>query len=132
MGELHRTTRHGDKGLPTEGDYPLSTPPGKPGFRLRNFSQARIFASDMEPESPEQAIGKGYKYLAAGLRFAGGIVVFLLGGLGLDSWLHTTPLFLLIGTVLGAVLGFLSVYRELMADQANRPTWKNRRGRGGR
>jgi ATP synthase protein I len=82
----------------------------------------------MEPESPEQAIGKGYKYLAAGLRFAGGIVVFLLGGLGLDSWLHTTPLFLLIGTVLGAVLGFLSVYRELMADQANRPTWKNRRG----
>jgi F0F1-type ATP synthase assembly protein I len=86
----------------------------------------------MEPESPEQAIGKGYKYLAAGLRFAGGIVVFLLAGLGLDSWLHTTPLFLLTGTVAGAVLGFLSVYRELMADQANRPTWKSRHGRGGR
>lgn len=78
----------------------------------------------MEPESPEQAIGKGYKYVAAALRFAGGIVVFLLAGLGLDRWLHTTPLFLLTGTVLGAVLGFLSVYRELMADQANRPTWK--------
>jgi len=82
-------------------------------------------------ETPEQSIGKGYKYLAAGLRFAGGIVLFLLGGLMLDRWLHTTPLFLLVGTVLGAVLGFLSVYRELMADQANRPTWKRGRGAGG-
>lgn len=80
----------------------------------------------MEPETPEQSIGKGYKYLAAGLRFAGGIVVFLFGGLLLDRWLHTVPLFLLVGTFLGAVLGFLSVYRELMADRANQPTWRKR------
>ena len=82
----------------------------------------------MAPETPEQSIGKGYKYLAAGLRFAGGIVVFLFGGLLLDGWLHTTPLFLLVGVVLGAVLGFLSVYRELMSDSANRPTWGSRKG----
>lgn len=80
----------------------------------------------MAAESPEQSIGKGYKYLAAGLRFAGGIVVFLFGGLLLDKWLHTTPLLLIVGTVAGAVLGFLSVYRELMADPANRGTWKKR------
>ncbi|HEV8356860.1 MAG TPA: AtpZ/AtpI family protein [Gemmatimonadales bacterium] len=80
----------------------------------------------MEPETPEQAIGKGYKYLATGLRFAGAIVVFLLGGLALDRWLHTLPLFLIAGTVLGAVLGFVSVYRELAADQANQPTWRER------
>jgi F0F1-type ATP synthase assembly protein I len=77
----------------------------------------------MEPESPEQSIGKGYKYLAMGLRFAGGIVVFLFGGLLVDRWLHTTPVFLVAGTVIGALLGFLSVYRELMADPANRPTY---------
>jgi F0F1-type ATP synthase assembly protein I len=81
----------------------------------------------MEPETPEQSIGKGYKYLAAGLRFAGGIVVFLFGGLLLDRWLHTLPLFLLVGTFLGGGLGFLSVYRELMADAANRPTWRKRK-----
>ena len=61
-------------------------------------------------------MGKGYKYLAAGLRFAGGIVVFLFLGLLLDRKLNTTPLFLLIGVVLGAVLGFLSVYREVTAE----------------
>jgi F0F1-type ATP synthase assembly protein I len=77
----------------------------------------------MEPESREQALGKGYKYLAMGLRFAGAILVFLFGGFFLDRWLHTTPVFLLSGTFLGAGLGFLSVYRELSADQANRPTW---------
>ena len=81
----------------------------------------------MAPETPEQSIGKGYKYLAAGLRFAGGIVVFLFGGLLLDRALHTTPIFLITGTILGAVLGFLSVYRELMSDPANRPTWGKRR-----
>ena len=84
----------------------------------------------MAAESPEQSIGKGYKYLAAGLRFAGGIVVFLFGGLLLDGWLHTTPLFLIVGTLLGAGLGFLSVYRELVADPANRPTWRQRRSGG--
>ena len=77
----------------------------------------------MAVESPEQSMGKGYKYLAAGLRFAGGIVVFLFGGLMLDRWLHTTPFLLILGTLLGGTLGFLSVYRELMADKANQPTW---------
>jgi len=67
-------------------------------------------------------MGKGYKYLAAGLRFAGGIVVFLFLGLLLDRKLNTTPLFLLIGVFLGAGLGFLSVYREVMSE--------SRRGRG--
>jgi F0F1-type ATP synthase assembly protein I len=84
----------------------------------------------MAPDTPEQSMGKGYKYLAAGLRFAGGIVVFLFLGLLLDRRLRTTPLFLLVGVALGAGLGFLSLYRELMADPANRPTWRGRRGGG--
>ncbi len=70
----------------------------------------------MERETPEQSIGRGYKYLAAGLRFAGGIVVFLFLGLLLDRKLNTTPLFLLIGVFVGGGLGFLSVYREVMAE----------------
>jgi F0F1-type ATP synthase assembly protein I len=87
----------------------------------------------MEPESPEQAMGKGYKYLAAGIRFAGGTVVFLLAGLWLDRRLGTSPLLTLFGALLGAFLGGLSMYRELMADKANRPTWRGRgKGEGGR
>ena len=70
-------------------------------------------------------MGKGYKYLAAGLRFAGGTVVFLLVGLWLDRRLKISPLLTLTGALLGAFLGGLSMYRELMADKANRPTWKS-------
>jgi F0F1-type ATP synthase assembly protein I len=88
----------------------------------------------MEPEQEDRAIGQGYKYLGAGLRFGGAIVMFLLGGLALDRWLHTKPLFILVGTFVGAGLGFLSIWRELKADPANRPTWHGgktgRRGDG--
>ena len=100
---------------------PGSSSPAKPGVRP-------------EPEGASQEIGAGYKYLATGLRFAGGIVLFVVGGLFLDRWLHTSPLFILVGTVVGSGLSFLSVYRELLADAKNRPTWRGRRadGRGGR
>lgn len=85
----------------------------------------------MEPEQPDKAIGQGYKYLGSGLRFGGAIVMFLLAGLGLDSWLKTKPLFMLVGTFVGAGLGFLSIWRELKADPANQSTWKGGRLDGG-
>jgi len=71
----------------------------------------------MAEENREQELGRGYKYFAMGLRFAGGIVVFMFAGLFLDRKLGTIPLFLLIGTIGGAVLGFLSIYRELTAEE---------------
>jgi ATP synthase protein I len=64
-------------------------------------------------------MGEGYKYVSLGLTFAGGIVVFVLLGLVLDRWLGTTPVFILIGTFLGTVLSFLTVYRKL-EDEARR------------
>ena len=81
----------------------------------------------MAPESPEQAIGKGYKYLASGLRFGIGTLAFLLAGLWLDRRLHTRPFLTVLGALLGAFLGGFSMYRELMADKANRPTWHQKR-----
>jgi F0F1-type ATP synthase assembly protein I len=59
----------------------------------------------------------GQKYFASGLRFAGGIVLFVLLGWGFDRWLGTTPLGIVVGTVVGSVLSFLSVYRELVTDR---------------
>ncbi len=59
----------------------------------------------------------GQKYLAVGMKFAGGIIVFMFGGLALDRWLGTMPLFTIGGTVLGAVLSFLSVYRQVVTDK---------------
>jgi F0F1-type ATP synthase assembly protein I len=66
---------------------------------------------------PETGMALGQKYFAAGLRFAGGIVLFVLLGWALDRWLGTTPLGIVVGTIVGSVLSFLSIYRELVTDQ---------------
>lgn len=81
----------------------------------------------MEPRrGPVSGFGLGHKYLALGLRFAGGIILFMLAGLALDRWLGLLPLLTIAGTLTGGVLSFLSVYRELMDDEA-----KARRRRSG-
>ena len=61
-------------------------------------------------------MGEGYRYVAMGIQFAGGILMFMAAGFALDRWLHLIPLFTVAGTLLGAVLGFLSVYRRLQAE----------------
>jgi ATP synthase protein I len=71
-------------------------------------------------------LGEGYKYVSLGLMFAGGIVAFLLLGFGLDRWLGTTPLFILIGTFLGTVLSFLTVYRKLEEEARQRREQKGK------
>ncbi len=82
---------------------------------LLNFSQGTNFVA-MPANRPDRGFGDGTQYLAAAVRFAGAVVMFLLGGLAVDRWLHLTPLFTLIGALGGAVLGFVSVYREFQAD----------------
>lgn len=66
---------------------------------------------------PDKGMALGQKYFAAGLRFAGGIVLFVLLGHGLDRWLGITPVGVVAGTIVGTVLSFLSIYRELVADR---------------
>jgi F0F1-type ATP synthase assembly protein I len=65
---------------------------------------------------PDKGMAQGQKYFAVGLKFAGGVVLFTLGGYGLDSWLHTIPLFTIAGTLGGAVLSFISVYRQVVTE----------------
>jgi F0F1-type ATP synthase assembly protein I len=62
---------------------------------------------------PGRGLALGQKYFAVGLKFAAGIVVFLFAGFWLDRRTGTLPLFTLLGTVVGAVLSFLSVYRDV-------------------
>jgi F0F1-type ATP synthase assembly protein I len=61
-------------------------------------------------------MAQGQKYFAVGLKFAGGVVLFTLGGYALDRWLHTIPLFTIAGTLGGSVLSFISVYRQLVTE----------------
>ena len=52
--------------------------------------------------------------LGAGMQFAGAIILFLFAGRWLDARLGTEPWLLLLGVMLGAVGGFVSLYRQLV------------------
>ncbi len=84
----------------------------------------------MADRGHHRGFGAGNKYLAAAMRFAGGVTLFLFCGLWLDRRIKTTPLFTLVGALGGAILGFISVYREYQADpdhQAEPRSWSEKR-----
>ncbi len=60
--------------------------------------------------------GEGYKLVGLGGTLAAAIILFMLGGLALDRWLRLTPLFTLVGTAVGAILGFVNVYWKVQAE----------------
>ena len=53
-------------------------------------------------------------YASVGIQFAVTILVFVAGGWWLDGRLGTTPIFILLGMLLGAVAAFYKLYRTLM------------------
>lgn len=75
-------------------------------------------------------LGEGYKYVAMGFQFAGGIIMFMAAGFGLDRWLGITPVLTVSGTLVGAVLSFLSVYFRLTAEQDARRREKDAGNKG--
>jgi ATP synthase protein I len=56
--------------------------------------------------------------LVTGLGFSavGSLLVGILGGLFLDRMLHTTPLFLIVGILLGIAAAALGVYRLVIRE----------------
>ena len=72
------------------------------------------------PQDDENKIakgyGQGYEYVAVGFTFAFAILAF--GALGwlVDGWLHTRPLFAIIGAFAGGFGGFMNIYYRVMRD----------------
>ena len=96
-------------------------------FCLRNFSQANKFRADLKPHdrkeddrSAARGFGEGYAYVGAGFSFAFAILLFGAGGWVLDGWLHTRPLFAIVGGLLGGFAGFMSIYNRVTRDTAAR------------
>ncbi len=56
------------------------------------------------------ALGVGVR---VGVELVSALAVALAIGWGLDHWLHTLPLFLVIFVVLGGVAGMLNVWRQV-------------------
>ncbi len=61
-----------------------------------------------------QSYSQAGPYASLGIQFTLTILLCLFGGRWLDAKLASTPLFLLVGTLLGAGLGFYKLYRTLI------------------
>ena len=67
-----------------------------------------------EQKKAAGAYAEAGSYASLGIQFAVTILLFTAAGWWLDGQVDTTPLFILLGTLLGAVGGFYKLYRTLM------------------
>ena len=84
----------------------------------------------MNPDPPKPPSKSGPaigRYLDLGLQFAVAIGLGLGFGWFLDSKFHTTPLFLILGILLGATSGFLNIYRAVFPSRKENRTTQNDR-----
>lgn len=66
----------------------------------------------------EKSYGEGYAYVGMGFTFAIAILVFGAVGWVVDGWLHTRPLFAIVGAFAGGFAGFMSIYYRVKRDIA--------------
>ncbi len=72
----------------------------------------------MKPDPGSQReVGDGYRYVALGITFGLGIVLFMGAGFAADTWLGTIPWFTMTGTLVGSALSFLNVYAKLERER---------------
>jgi len=57
-----------------------------------------------------------HRYSGLGCLFAAVVLFFMGVGWLLDGWLHTLPVFMVVGALIGAALSTVSIYRRLMED----------------
>lgn len=78
----------------------------------------------MDPtKGPGRELSEAYGLASLGYTFGAAVVVFTGIGWLLDRWLGTIPVFTVVAALVGAVLGFLSVYfrvRRMTEDERER------------
>jgi F0F1-type ATP synthase assembly protein I len=73
-------------------------------------------AQDEERSPESRGFGAGYAIVGAGFQLALAILFFLWIGHLVDGWLHTEPLFLLIGVAVGLGGGMYALMRRALAE----------------
>jgi F0F1-type ATP synthase assembly protein I len=72
----------------------------------------------MDPtKGPGRELSEAYGLATLGFTFGAAVVVFTGIGWLLDRWLGTIPVFTVVAALVGAVLGFLSVYFRIRASE---------------
>ena len=72
----------------------------------------------MTPDQKDE--GSGYEYFGMSLNFAIAILLFGAGGWFLDKWVHTRPLFTIVGAFVGGFAGFMSIYYRVKKETEKR------------
>ncbi|HET7039398.1 MAG TPA: AtpZ/AtpI family protein [Gemmatimonadales bacterium] len=67
------------------------------------------------PTGPRNPLAQAYRYSGLGCMFAAAVLVMMAGGWLLDRWLGWFPVLTVIGALVGATLGTLSIYRQLIS-----------------
>jgi F0F1-type ATP synthase assembly protein I len=67
-------------------------------------------------DSTGRGYGQGYEYVAIGFTFAFAILLFGAAGWAIDGWLHTRPLFAILGGFLGGFGGFMNIYYRVKKE----------------
>lgn len=70
-----------------------------------------FYQADETPESQAEATRKSGLAYGAVITLVGSILVFLGIGWALDKYFQTSPILLVIGVILGAIIGFYQFYR---------------------
>ena len=73
-----------------------------------------------------RSYAKAGAFINIGFQFAASIAVGRFGGLWIDGKLSTTPLFLIIGILLGIASGFHSIYKATTGDQQDRNDYEQK------
>ena len=78
----------------------------------------------MAPEPDDNAesrgFGAGYAIVAAGFQLAFAVLLFLGAGILVDRWLHTKPIFTLVGVVVGLGAGMYAFILRVIAESPKR------------
>jgi Putative F0F1-ATPase subunit Ca2+/Mg2+ transporter len=66
-----------------------------------------------DPTDPVKPLPGAWAFVGLGTTVAGCVAVGVGGGIALDAWLHTSPLFLVIGLVLGLAAAVATVVAQV-------------------
>jgi F0F1-type ATP synthase assembly protein I len=79
-------------------------------------------ATEPDDNSESRGFGAGYSIVAAGFTLALSILLFLGAGMLLDRWLHTRPIFTLVGVLVGLGAGMYGFIVRVLAESPRRKT----------
>jgi F0F1-type ATP synthase assembly protein I len=81
------------------------------GNAQKEKKEKSLYLPDLKPDSIQKTARKSGYAMFAGINLVGSVLFFLAIGYAVDLWLQTAPVFLVIGIILGAIVGFYQLIK---------------------